>query len=163
MATVDITPSSAVLTAGSHSDNGFTRKPYSKSVFVTGAAALAAKGSALAAADVIQFLDIPPKTVVLGALIDVITADTGTTATVDLGYGGNVDVFSDGVDISGSTGMGALGTNGKVITSAALFTVADTLDLTLATYSGSNDDWVIRVEVLFLDVSGPTVVPNSAS
>lgn len=158
MATVSLTPTTAATTFPNRNK---AQQPYIVWKTVTGAAARAAKGSALASADVIEFLNIPANTQVMWARMYVQTADTGTTATADLGYGGNVDVFSDGVDISGSTGWGALGTNGKINgTTANLFTSADTLDIVLATYSGSNDDWVVQIAVQLCDLSVP-YIPNS--
>lgn len=160
MATVTLTPDVA-QTAHRNRMNG--TQPYLVWKTVTGAAAAAEKGSALAAADVIQFLNIPANTIVHWARLYIQTGDTGTTLTADLGYGSNVDVFTDGASIvAAEVGTwGPLGTNGKINgTTSNLFTAADTLDIVLATESASNDDWVVQVVTCMSDLSVPTI-PDS--
>lgn len=141
-----------------------TRQPYMIEVFVTGADAVAQKGSALANADVLQILDIPAESLILGAGLEVITADTDGSADIlmDVGIGGSVDVFVDGADPS-TTGYKAAGTNGSLaFTNAERVTSADTLDIVLseAASFSSNDDWKVRVYVVLLDVSG---MPEAAA
>lgn len=157
MATVDL---SGTTGATGHASPRDVRFPYLLEFRVTGAAALAAKGSALGNADILQIMDIPAETMVMGAGIEVITADTDGSADIlmDLGYGSNVDVFVDGGDPS-STGYLGAGTNGALaFANAGRFTAADTLDIVLGQASSfsSNDDWVIRVFVWLQDiVEGP--------
>lgn len=154
MATVDLTQTG---TATGHPSPRGVKLPYLVEVYVTGAAAAAAKGSALAAADVIQVLDIPAETIVLSAGIEVLTADTASSADVlaDLGItGGDVDGFTDGADLS-TVGYPAFGTGGDIITNAVRQVTADTLDIltgATTTYT-SNDDWKIRVYAVLLDIS----------
>lgn len=160
MATITLTPDTAQT---AHSNRLKGTQPYLAWKTVTGAAAAAEKGSALAAADVIQFLNIPANTIVHWARLYVTTGDTGTTLTMDLGYGSNVDVFTDGASaVAAAQGAwGALGTNGKINgTTSNLFTAADTLDIVLATETDSNDDWVVQVVVCMSDLSVPTI-PDS--
>jgi len=122
-----------------------TAAPGIVSVRVTGAQAAAAKGSALAAADIIYVADIPAGTVVSGATLNVITADTGTTLTFDLGDGTAADEWVDGADGT-STGYAAQGTNG-IFDQRKFYSSADVLDLKIATASSASDDW--EVEILF--------------
>ncbi len=160
MATITLTPATAQT---AHPNRTKVTQPYLAWKTVTGAEAAAEKGSALAAADVIQFMDIPANTVVHWARLYVLTGDTGTTLTMDLGYGSNVDVFTDGASAvtAAEAAWGALGTNGKMNgTTTNLFTAADTLDIVLATESASNDDWVVQVVVCMSDLSVPTI-PDS--
>ena len=161
MSTFSLTPTTAQT---AHSNRLKGNQPYLAWKTVTGAAAAAAKGSALAANDVIEFLDIPANTIVHWARLYVTTGDTGTTLTMDLGYGSNVDVFTDGASaVAAAEGAwGALGTNGKINgTTSNLFTAADTLDIVLASESSSNDDWVVQVVACMSDLSVPTI-PDSA-
>jgi hypothetical protein len=160
MADITLTPDTAQTV---HSNRTKANQPYLVWKTVTGAAAAAEKGSALAAADVIKFLDIPANTIVHWARLYVTTGDTGTTLTMDLGYGSNVDVFTDGASaVTAAEGAwGALGTNGKINgTTSNLFTAADTLDIVLASESSSNDDWVVQVVVCMSDLSVPAI-PDS--
>lgn len=158
MADINLTPTVA---QSAHSSRLKANQPYVVTKTVTAAEAVAAKGGALASADVIQFLNIPANTIVHWARLYVITPDSGTTLTMDLGYGSNVDVYTDGADASGSVGWGALGSNGKMNgTTSNLFTAADTLDIVLASLSSASDDWEVQVKVLMSDVT-PSYVPDS--
>jgi len=122
-----------------------TKQPGVVSVRLRGADAADAKGSALAANDLIQVCTIPAGTTVGFATLNVLTADTGTTLTFDLGDGSTADEFVDGAD--GTTaGFAAQGTNG-VFSQKILYTSADVLQLKVVTASSANDDW--EVEVLF--------------
>lgn len=139
-------------TAG-HPSRRSTRSVNMYEFTVNIATLLTAKGSALAAADVFQVMTIPAGTIIYSAGLEVTTVGNATAATFDLGYGGSVDVFADGVDIITATGYGANGTNGKTITSAARFTAADTLDIVLATLTGTLSTGKVRVYVVASDVS----------
>lgn len=132
------------------------RVPYLISFEVTGAAAVAAKGSALADADILQILDLPADILLLGAGIEVTTADTDGSADIlfNMGIGGAVDIFVDGGDVS-STGYLAAGSNGALdFQNGIRVTSADTLDIVLDKSSSfsSNDDWVVRVYAVILDI-----------
>lgn len=151
MADINVTANSGG-TSG-HRDRLATNVPYKVEVWIDFADVLATKGTAIAAADVVQALNIPAETYVLAAGLEVETAADSTTLTGDLGYGSNVDVFTDGADLK-TTGYGALGTNGKASASAKYFTTADTLDLVLATLTGTLTTGLVRVFAIFLDVSG---------
>lgn len=149
------------LTSGSttaHASLTGNYRPYAVDVRVTGAAAAAAKGSALADAEVLQILNVPAGTIILGGGIEVTTADTDGSADIlmNMGTGAGVDVFVDGGDPS-STGFLAAGTNGEEgFVNALRVEAADTVDIVLdkTTTFSSNDDWEIRAYVILLDVSG---------
>src|SRR6056297_2806628 len=75
--------------------------PYFVDVEIDFAAAATAKGSALAAADVIECISVPANSLVLNAGFEVITAAGGESAdnAWDLGVTGvDADVFVDGFD-----------------------------------------------------------------
>ena len=129
-----------------------TAQPGVVSIKIRGADAATAKGSSLAAADVIQVLDLPAGITEAYATINVITADTGTTLTMDLGDATAADEWVDGADIT-TTGFKAQGTNG-IFDQKKLVTSADVLKLTIATLSAANDDWELEVLVELTDMSG---------
>lgn len=129
-----------------------TAQPGVVSVKVRAADAVAAKGSALAAADIIEIMDIPAGTAVGFATLNVVTADTGTTLTFDLGDTATADEFVDGADGT-TTGYKAQGTNG-VFSQKILYSSASTLELLVATATSANDDWEVDVLFEVTDYSG---------
>ncbi len=95
MATITTTSggASAGRTAGS--------VPYLVDRFIDFAAAATSKGSALAAADVIECISVPVNTLILNAGIEITTVLGGESSdtTFDLGITGtDADVFVDGFD-----------------------------------------------------------------
>ena len=102
--------------------------------------AATAKGSALAQGDIIQVLTVPAGSLVVFAGFQVMTAMTGTSTdtTLDFGVtGGNVDAFVDGFDLDGAA-AGAYATVASTAVSDATFiSTADTLDLLIATQTGT--------------------------
>lgn len=159
MATVDLTVANTTTTAGSHPSRRGVANVYAQKTRVTGAAAVAAKGSALAALDVIQAVDLPADTLLLGAAAKVVTADTGTTLTVDIDIAAG-DSFVDGGDATTAGWLGE-GTNGKLSSNALVVSSADTLDIKIATATSANDDWEIELVAFLLDIS-PDAVADSA-
>lgn len=129
-----------------------TAQPGVVSIRITGADAAAAKGSALAATDVIEVMDLRVGCTEAYATINVRTADTGTTLTVDLGDGTAADEWVDGADFT-STGFKAQGTNG-IFDQKKLVTSADVLKLTIATATAANDDWEAEILVELTDYTG---------
>lgn len=124
--------------------------PYLVDVSIDLAAAATAKGSALAAADVIEAISVPANTMIMAAGIEVITAPAGGTAfSVDLGVtGGDVDAFVDGFAVTGSAAgdYATLATAGPVMVATA-----DTLDL-LAIGTTPDTSGVLRVWAVLMDV-----------
>jgi len=127
------------------------RKPYMVEVEIDLAAAATAKGSALAATDVINCINVGANQAILFAGTEIVTAPAGGTAgTFDLGItGGDVDAFVDGGAITGAT-AGTYAT----MTSTALPIVssaASSIDMLLI---GTTPDTsgVIRVFAYLMDV-----------
>lgn len=120
------------------------------------AEAATAKGSALAASDVIEAIRVPAGTQVLFAGVQIVSVMTGTStdATIDLGItGGDVDAFVDGMDLDGAA-LGAYGTPATAaITPATFVTTADTIDILIATQTGTITGGKIRVFAHLLDCS----------
>ena len=101
-----------------------------------------------AANDVVQCLNIPAETFVINAGIEVLTA-TSSSVTLDVGDGGDVDRFIDGLD-STSTGHGAQVANASNV--GHVYGTADTLDVKVL---GAQDTaGKIRVLAIICDVSG---------
>jgi hypothetical protein len=127
--------------------------PYFVDVEIDLAAAATAKGSALAAADVIEAISVPANTAIIGAGIEVITAPAGGTSfSVDLGVtGGDVDAFVDGFAVTGSAAgdYATCATAGPVVVGGT----ADTLDL-LAIGTTPDTSGVLRVWAILMDVDG---------
>ena len=129
------------------------RKPYFVEVEIDLAAAATAKGSALAATDVIECISVSAGTAILFAGTEVITAPAGGTAgTFDLGItGGDVDAFVDG----GAITSAAAGTYAALANTAVpiVASAADTIDMLLI---GTTPDTsgVIRVYAMLVDVDG---------
>lgn len=154
MATVDMSVGNAEHGGGLP----FAKYPYVKEMVVDFAAATTTKGSALAANDVIQTLDIPANTLLLGAWFYVETAMTGTSTdlALDLGItGGDVDNFVDGFDYDGASAGDvstpvAYGTGTKPL----LVSSDDTLDILIQAQTGTFTGGKLRVMALMLDATG---------
>lgn len=117
-------------------------------------AAAAAKGSALAAADIIEAIDIPAQSIVIAAGIEVIEAQAGASVmTLDLGItGADVDGFVDGFDYVAAA-AGAYAAQPAAYQPIVVGAAADTVDVLIATQTGTNTGGVIRVWAIFGDVA----------
>ena len=117
------------------------------------AAAATAKGSALAANDVIEAITVGANTVILFAGAEITTAPSGgTSASFDLGItGGDVDAFVDGMTLTGAS-AGAYGTLANTAC-PILVTASDTIDMLLL---GTTPDTAgkVRVFAVLMDVDG---------
>ena len=141
MATYDVTGPSTGARPGSYSAG--VRTPY----LVENTIDVSQINSDAGAAqnDVLQVLDIPAETLILHAVIEVITA-LSSSVTLDLGItGGDVDVCVDGD--TNATGYSAL-----TATARPIIASADTLDVLVL--SAASSAGKIRVFALLCDVSG---------
>lgn len=135
--------------------DGFTagRMPYFKEVLIDFAAAATAKGSALAAADVIEAISVPANTIILNAGLEVITVAGGESndTTVDLGVTTTEpDIFIDGFDLDAAA-AGAYAQNAAAFQPLVIGT-ADTIDLLIATATTAPTSGVVRVFAILMDV-----------
>lgn len=153
MATVDITSGA---TSGHETRRG-KHVPYVVRRRFTAAAAVAAKGSALATGDVIQTIDIPANTLVMGAFLEVITADGGTAAPADLGHGGDPNQWVAAAALT-TAGVKPVvpGTHQNWV-----FGTADTIDMVLGTLTAAGDDWVVEITAVLADVSAYPVAASA--
>lgn len=150
MATIDLSPGVTTL---HNSRAGNTKVPYLIENTIDWAAALTAKGSALAAADVVEVLDIPAQSLVLAAGMEVITADDATTLTLDLGITAvEADIWADGFDHAAAA-AGAYSQFAADFRPLIVGSATDTIDVLVATLTGTLTVGETRVWAVIIDVS----------
>lgn len=122
--------------------------------------------AAIAQGDTIQALYIPAGSQVLFAGIQVMEEMTGTStdATLDFGVtGGDVDAWVDGFDLDGAAaGAYAAAATASITPAQTFFSTADTLDILVATQTGTITGGVLRVFAHVVDLSGPGKSPGLA-
>jgi hypothetical protein len=149
MATIDL---SSGLGNGQHPSRSLGRLPYVVEKTIDFAVATTAKGGALAAADVIEAIDVPAQSVVLNAGYEVTATITGDV-TIDLGVTGiDADVFVDGAVLAAATTVGTFAQNAAAYQPVVLG-AADTVDLLIAGSSTAISAGKVRVWALIVDVS----------
>ena len=129
--------------------------PYLVDVSIDFAAAATAKGTALAAADIIECISVPANTLILNAGIEVITVLGGESSdvTFDLGVTSvDADNFVDGYDADAAT-AGAYAQNAAAYQPLVNAT-ADTIDLLIATATTAPTSGVVRVWAVLMDIDG---------
>jgi len=132
-----------------------THVPYVAEAYIDFADALTAKGSALAAADTIECIVVPAGTMILAAGLQTVAVDDATTLTLDLGFtGGDVDEFVDGYDQAAASAGGWSASLDTVPGITAPAATADTIDLLLATLTGTLTVGEVRVWALLCDATG---------
>ena len=143
------------LAAGYTSGRTAGPAPYLVDVNIDFAAAATAKGSALAAADIIECINVPANTLILNAGIEVITVTGGESSdtTYDLGVTGvEADNFIDGFD-GDAAAAGAYAQNAAAYQPIVNAT-ADTIDLLIATATTAPTSGVFRVWAVLMDIDG---------
>lgn len=132
--------------------NGAVFKPYLVEVEMDFADAVTAKGSALAAADVIEIIDVPANTLILNAGFTVVEAHAGTSTDTAFDFGitgGNVDNFVDGFDFDGASVGDVAFTDTQT---PVVVTSADTIDLLLQAMTGTTTGGKIRAWALLVSI-----------
>ena len=143
------------IAAGATAGRTVGSVPYLVDVVVDFAVAATEKGSALAAADVIEALSVPANTCILNAGLEVITAAGGESndTTYDLGVTGiDADVFVDGFD-GDAAAAGAYAQNAAAFQPVVIGT-ADTIDLLNATATTAPTSGKVRVWAVLMNVDG---------
>jgi hypothetical protein len=149
MATIDL---SSGLGNGQHPSRSLGRLPYVVEKTIDFAVATTAKGGALAAADVIEAIDVPAQSVVLNAGYEVTATITGDV-TIDLGVTGiDADVFVDGAVLAAATTVGTFAQNAAAY-QPVVIGAADTVDLLIAASTTAISAGKVRVWALVVDVS----------
>lgn len=154
---VDLTSGSAYHNAAQPHTVGL----YMKRKVIDFAVATTTKGSALAAADVINALDVPANTLLMAGGMKVITAMAGTATnlTLHLGTGADADALVASYDYDAA----AVGDQATPIVGTPVLTTADdTVDITIATQTGTFTGGKVEVWVLCADVSLATSNPGVA-
>ena len=143
------------IAAGATAGRTVGSVPYLVDAVVDFAVAATEKGSALAAADVIEALSVPANTCILNAGLEVITAAGGESSdtTYDLGVTGiDADVFVDGFD-GDAAAAGAYAQNAAAFQPVVIGT-ADTIDLLIATATTAPTSGKVRVWAVLMNVDG---------
>ena len=150
MATIDL---SSGIGNGQHHSRSLGRVPYVVEKTINFATATTSKGSALAAADVIEAIDVPSQSIVLNAGYEVTATITGDV-TIDVGITGiDADVFVDGATLAAATSVGAYAQNAAAFQPVVIGASADTIDLLIATSTTAISAGTVRVWALIVDVS----------
>jgi hypothetical protein len=150
MATIDL---SNGLGGAPRPVRSLTNMPYFVEKTIDFAVAATTKGTALAAADVIEVIDVPAGTMVLNAGLQVITVATGESndTTVDLGITTtDADAFVDGFDLDAAA-AGAYAQNAAAFQPLIVGT-ADTIDLLIATATTAPTGGTVRVWAVLCDI-----------
>ena len=145
------------LAGGKTSGQTVGSVPYFVDVEIDFAAAATAKGSALAAADVIEAISVPANTLILNAGMEVITAAGGESAdnAWDLGVTGvDADVFVDGFD-GDAAAAGDYAQNAAAFQPVVIGT-ADTIDLLIQAATTAPTSGVVRVWAVLMNIDGRT-------
>ena len=150
MATIDL---SNGLGGAPRPVRSLTNMPYFVEKTIDFAAAATAKGGVLAAADVIEAIDVPAGTMVLNAGLQVVTVATGESNdnTLDLGITGvDADCFVDGFDLDAAA-AGAYAQNAAAF-QPLIVGAADTIDLLIATATTAPTGGKVRVWAVLCDI-----------
>jgi hypothetical protein len=152
MATVSLAAASTRVQHPSRASN--VKVPYLVEYVVDLATAATAKGTALAASDVIEAIRIPAETVVLFAGFEIVTAATGGSSdqAILLGDGGDPNRWVDTFDLDAAT-AGAHGTIVIATANPTVFATADTIDITISAATTVATAGTIRVYAQMVDVS----------
>lgn len=119
------------------------------------AAALVAKGSALAAADIFELIRIPAGCVVIMAGAQIKVAGNSTTLTLGIGTGADDNEWVDALD--GKATAGTYGTDLNAAPTINTYAATDTIDVTFQTLTGTLSTGKVRVYALMMDVSDDAV------
>jgi hypothetical protein len=126
--------------------------PYFKEVLIDFAAAATAKGGVLAAADIIETIQVPANTIALTAGIEVISALVGENADTRflLGVtGGDLDAFVASWDATAAV-AGAYAPAATTV--PVVFAAADTIDLEIDAATTAPTAGVFRVWAVLMDI-----------
>ena len=102
--------------------------------------------------DIVEIIDLPADTMVIGGCIETLEASGNAQITYDVGItGGDVDCFVDGAS---SNSAAAVNFFGAQATASVMVTSADTLDLLVIDGGSSKTTaWRFRAHVVLVDVS----------
>lgn len=152
MATVVLAP---VATRVQHPSRAANIKvPYLVEALIDLAAAATAKGSALAAADVITCIRIPAESVVLFAGLEVVTAQAGGSADQSIGLGdsGSTSRWVAAFDLDAAVA----GAHAPIVVATAnptVFGTTSTIDIIVTAATTVGTTGLLRVYAMIVDAS----------
>ena len=147
-------PTVSTLSGGATAGRTAGSVPYLVDMTIDFAAAATAKGTALAAADIIECINVPANTVVLTAGLEVVTALAGESSDTRLLLGvtgGDVDAFVASWD---ATAAAAGAYAPAAATVPVVFGSADTIDLEIDAATTAPTGGVLRVWAVMMDIDG---------
>lgn len=152
MATVSLADAATRVQRPSRASN--IKVPYNVEFTLDLAAAATAKGSALAAADVITCIRVPAETVVLFAGFEVVTAQAGGSAdqSVGLGDSGSTSRWVSAFDLDAAVA----GAHAPIVVATAnptVFGTTSTIDMIITAATTVGTSGVVRVYACMVDVS----------
>jgi hypothetical protein len=155
-----ITTLSNAIGAATQPSRSLRNMPYMVENTINFASATTAKGSALAAADVIEAVQIPAQSVVLAAGYEVLSAITGDV-TMSVGVTGILaTAYVNAATLAAATSVGTYGTSSTTAYPIATGT-ADTVDLLISASTTALSAGSVRVWALLVDAQdrvGPASV-----
>ena len=109
----------------------------------------------LSQGDVVQMMDIPADTMIIGGCIETLEASGNGQITFDLGFtGGDVDCLIDGGASTAVITPFLSAAAGATASSPVLLTAADTIDMLVIDAGSSHSAaWRFRAHVVLVDVS----------
>lgn len=134
------------------SRHGNVKTPYLVERDILVSDLVAKKGSALAAADVIEAIKLPAQTALLGVFVGKLEASNATTLTFDVGVSANPDGYLVAYNAQAAA-VGSVATG--VVTPAELnvTNAGDTVDITFATLTGTLTSGKFRIAALVVDLT----------
>lgn len=155
-----ITTLSNAVGSGLQPARSIRNMPYVVENTINFATATTAKGSALAAADVIEALQIPAQSIVLAAGYEVLSAITGDV-TMSVGVTGVLaTAYVNAATLAAATSVGTYGTSSSTAYPIATG-VADTVDLLISASTTALSAGSVRVFAVIVDAQdrvGPASV-----
>lgn len=161
--------STVVMTKNTGASVSFPAREYLKTVGVVSARldfskATSVKGSMLTQGDIIQLINLPPNTLILGGAAQVLTVAGGGTsgAHVDIGTTGvSSKGLVDNGDVFTTIGVITPGTTGSWGWTVAVAAGGDTVDVALGTIVGTLAAGELRVDLVIAQIQTANTPPFS--
>jgi hypothetical protein len=140
-----------------HSGGGTAGHPsgVAKAYVMTSPVYDAVDNTDLSQGDIVQIMDIPADTMIVGGCIETLEASGNGQITFDLGFtGGDVDCLIDGGASTAIITPFLSAAAGATASSPVLLTAADTIDMLVIDAGSSHSAaWRFRAHVVLVDVS----------
>ena len=140
-----------------HSGGGTVGHPsgVAKAYVMTSPVYDAVDNTDLSQGDIVQLMDVPADTMIIGGCIETLEASGNGQITFDVGFtGGDVDCLVDGAASTAIITPFLSAASGATASNAVLLTAADTIDLLVIDGGSSHSAaWRFRAHVVLVDVS----------